>query len=124
MIYTEKSASEGVRVTEPLCTLGLHPILQGDKGDRRVTSSTGFHSCILNDVKDSLKPFGGRQICGDSRLLTLQFSREFRNKKARKVDLDTCHPPVTLVTLQNRVHAQCLSAFCHPGTLFRKNHSN
>ena len=29
-----------------------------------------------------------------------------------------CHPRVTRVTLQNRVHAQCLSALCHRVTLF------
>ena len=28
---------EGVRVTEPLCIKGLHPVFEGDKGDRRVT---------------------------------------------------------------------------------------
>jgi hypothetical protein len=33
----------------------------------------------------------------------------------------TCHPPVTLLTLQNRVQAQYLSAFCHPDTLKHKN---
>ena len=28
-----------------------------------------------------------------------------------------CHPCVTLVTLRNRVHGQCLSALCHRDTL-------
>jgi hypothetical protein len=29
----------------------------------------------------------------------------------------SCHPLVTPVTLKNRVHPLCLSAFCHPDTL-------
>ena len=30
----------------------------------------------------------------------------------------SCHPPVTLVTLKNRVQSLCGWAFCHPVTLF------
>ncbi len=35
--------------------------------------------------------------------------------------ITSCHPPVTLVTLQNRVQALCLSWFCHPDTLKHEN---
>ena len=35
--YIEIFAFEGDRVTEPRKTQELHPVLEGDKGDRRVT---------------------------------------------------------------------------------------
>ena len=37
MCYTEKIAVEGVTVTQRLCTKTIHPVLEGGKGDTRVS---------------------------------------------------------------------------------------
>ena len=37
MILRNLFKEKGVRVSECLYTLGLHPVFEGDKGDRRVT---------------------------------------------------------------------------------------
>ena len=41
----------------------------------------------------------------------------FHGQESLMFEQKTCHPPVTLVTLKNRVQTQCLSTFCHPDTL-------
>ena len=88
MGYTEKSASKGVMVTQPLCTKGVHPILEGDTGDTRVT-----HVCAHSRKKSLFHPF---HMPPSEPLMTLRwqpFGREGGLKSMPKHSSlpDKCH---------------------------------
>ena len=54
--------------------------------------------------------------CGKKTLSTSLY----RGEKCA-VSANTCHPPVTLVTLESRVQPLYTKGFCHPDTLKAKN---
>ncbi len=106
----------------------MHHVFEGDKGDMMVTEglSQSWEGCYClsegSRLSDSLENSTlNRHLRQNKCLLIPQFSREFSVEKYYRTNgippIETCHPPVTLVTLKNRVHPQYLSVFCHPDTL-------